>query len=307
MERFFNTSHTSVYATPAITRYFDHLQHLPIVRSVPSAPALIFLDDTIDEAPKLGRKAPEPAAKKKAKKEGEATVKASGAAAQATAPATSEAPNPQKEKKEKKEKPKKEPAAEGSTKKGGAAPAVAAADSGEPSPAMIDLRVGRIVDVKRHPEADGLYVEQIDLGEDAGPRTIISGLVNYVPIEKMQDKHLVVVANLKPATMRGIKSYGMVLCATSKAGKEGGIEIIDPPEGSKPGDRVFFEGEKYENVEPLPQLNPKKKVFEAIQPGFITLETREAAWVDPTTKLVHRIMTKLGPCTAPTYVGATLS
>lgn len=81
-----------------------------------------------------------------------------------------------------------------------------------------------------------------------------------------------------------------------------------------------------EGVEPLPQLNPKKKVFETIQPGqrdifpcadyeaypfrrvgFTTLETREAAWVDPTTKSVHRLVTSLGPCTAPSFVGATLS
>ena len=66
--------------------------------------------------------------------------------------------------------------------------------------------------------------------------------------------------------MRGVKSYAMVLCvnistflffffflmsfftkATSKEGKEGGIEIIQPPAGSKPGDRVYFEGEAFES------------------------------------------------------------
>ena len=35
--------------------------------------------------------------------------------------------------------------------------------------------------------------------------------------------------------------------ATSKEGKEGGIEIIQPPAGSKPGDRVYFEGEAFES------------------------------------------------------------
>ena len=65
--------------------------------------------------------------------------------------------------------------------------------------------------------------------------------------------------------MRGVKSFAMVLCvsistisfipflivflskATSKEGKEGGIEIIRPPAGSKPGDRVYFEGEEFES------------------------------------------------------------
>jgi len=172
---------------------------------------------------------------------------------------------------------------------------------------MVDLRVGHIIDVKRHPDADGLYIEQIDFGEETGPRTVISGLVNYIPIEQMQDKWLVGVCNLKPANMRGVKSFAMVLCATSRDGKDGGIEIIQPPPNSKPGDRVYFEGPEYKDQAPLSQLNPKKKIFETIQPGFITLETREAAWINPLTKTVHRIMTKEGVCLAPTLVGASLS
>jgi aminoacyl tRNA synthase complex-interacting multifunctional protein 1 len=39
--------------------------------------------------------------------------------------------------------------------------------------------------------------------------------------------------------MRGIKSYAMVLAATSAEGK---VELVDPPPGSKPGDRAYFEG-----------------------------------------------------------------
>lgn len=58
---------------------------------------------------------------------------------------------------------------------------------------------------------------------------------------------------------------------------------------------------------PLSQLNPKKKVFETIQPGFTTLDGREAAWVNPVTKSVHRIRTQQGVCLAPTLVGASLS
>jgi len=76
---------------------------------------------------------------------------------------------------------------------------------------------------------------------------------------------------------------------------------------------------------PLSQLNPKKKIFETIQPGraclliyaiylansphagFITLDTKEAAWVNPATKSVHKIRTKDGVCVAPTLVGASLS
>ena len=50
-------------------------------------------------------------------------------------------------------------------------------------------------------------MEQVDCGEEE-PRTIVSGLVNFVPIEEMQDRSVVVLANLKPRNMRGIKSHG---------------------------------------------------------------------------------------------------
>ena len=50
----------------------------------------------------------------------------------------------------------------------------------------LDLRVGRIVSAEKHADADGLYVEQIDLGEADGPRTIVSGLVKHVPLEEVR-------------------------------------------------------------------------------------------------------------------------
>ena len=102
-------------------------------------------------------------------------------------------------------------------------------------------------------------VEQIDVGE-AEPRTVVSGLVNYVPIEEMRGKVLIAVCNLKPASMRGVKSFAMVLCASAK--EKGTVEIVDPPAGSSSGDRVYFEG--LEDDTPLELLNPKKKIFGAL-------------------------------------------
>lgn len=49
----------------------------------------------------------------------------------------------------------------------------------------LDIRVGVITDVKKHPDADSLYVEQIDVGEPT-PRTVVSGLVKFIPLEEMQ-------------------------------------------------------------------------------------------------------------------------
>jgi len=299
------------YSHPALTRYFDHIQSRPSVRKAaePLSPAFSLVTFDLDNAPRIERKADPPKKKEKAPK-GEAVAAPAVAAAKSGA---DEAAGQKKEKKEKKEAKEKAPQAASAEptagkKAGGskAAPAPAE-DAGEPVPSMIDLRVGHIVDIMKHPDADGLYVEQIDIGEETGPRTVVSGLVHYIPIEQMRDKYLVAVCNLKPANMRGVKSFAMVLCATSKDGKEAGIELIQPPAGSKPGDRVYFEGEKYENATPLAQLNPKKKIFETVQPGFTTLESREAAWVDPVTKSTHKIRTKNGVCVAPTLVGASLS
>jgi methionyl-tRNA synthetase len=51
--------------------------------------------------------------------------------------------------------------------------------------ARIDIRVGLITNVQKHPDADSLYVEEIDVGEPA-KRTVVSGLVKYIPLEEMQ-------------------------------------------------------------------------------------------------------------------------
>ncbi|KAG6830026.1 hypothetical protein H0H92_002554 [Tricholoma furcatifolium] len=279
---------TQYYSHPSLTRFFDHIQSSPAVTPFNSAFGAVAFD--LENAPAAERKAEPP--KKKEKKP--ATAETESAVATPASSATP-APSEQPQKADKKEKKKKDTAPNEQSGKKAAAKAPAADEgSGEPVPSMIDLRVGKIVDIMKHPDADGLYVEQIDIGEETGPRTVVSGLVHYIPIEEMRDKILVAVCNLKPANMRGVKSFAMVLCATSKDGKEGGIELIQPPAGAKPGDKVYFEGSEYENATPLSQLNPKKKIFEAIQPGFITLETKEAAWVNPTTKSVHKIRTKDG-------------
>ena len=119
---------------------------------------------------------------------------------------------------------------------------------------------------------EALYVETIDLGESE-PRTIVSGLVNFVPIEEMQDRMVVVLCNLKKAKLKGIESFGMVLCASRDEPKE--VEPLTAPEGSNPGDRCIIEG--YEG-EPDEQLNPKKKVWEQLAVDFKTSNDCVAQW-----------------------------
>ncbi|EEQ39697.1 tRNA-aminoacylation cofactor ARC1 [Clavispora lusitaniae] len=152
-----------------------------------------------------------------------------------------------------------------------------------PNPGMIDFRVGFIQKAVKHPDADSLYMSTIDMGDPEGPRTVCSGLVKYIPLEDMQERYVVVVANLKPVSMRGVKSCAMVLCAS----KDDTVEFVNPPAGSKPGDKIFFEGY---NAVPEKQLNPKKKIWEAVQPGFSTNENFEVTYTvegKPPAKLVN--------------------
>lgn len=126
----------------------------------------------------------------------------------------------------------------------------------------LDLRVGRIVSAKKHPDADALYVEEVDVGEDQ-PRTVVSGLVRFVPLEQMQNRMAVLLCNLKPAKMRGVTSQAMVMCASTPEK----VEILDPPSGCQPGDQVHVEGYI---CNPDPVLNPKHKVFESVAPDLKT-------------------------------------
>ena len=161
------------------------------------------------------------------------------------------------------------------------------------SPAIIDLRVGHILRAINHPNADSLYVSTIAMGDPEGAdhtqvdeetgkvvRTVCSGLNGLVPLAEMQDRKVVVVANLKPVNMRSIKSAAMVLAASPPA-EEGAdphaadrvVELVTPPEGAEAGEPVYFEGWEYgEGKGPEKQLNPKKKQWEAIQPGFYTTD-----------------------------------
>lgn len=169
------------------------------------------------------------------------------------------------------------------------------------TPGMIDFRVGHIEKAVKHPDADSLYVSTINVGDEEGPRTICSGLVKYIPLEDMQDKMVVVVANLKPANMRGVKSNGMVLCASNNES----VEIINPPADAKAGDKVFFEGY---DLTPERQLNPKKKIWESMQPLFSTDDEYAVTFKKEGEETTARMVNKSGEvCKSSTMTHAKVS
>ena len=139
----------------------------------------------------------------------------------------------------------------------------------------IELKVGKIVAVEKHPEADSLYVEQIDVGEPEGPRTIVSGLVPFIAESDLLGAGVVIVANLKPRNMRGVKSAGMVLCASNADHTQ--VELVRPPEGAAPGERVQLPGFAAEEPAGGNQVG-KKKMWESVSEGLRTTDDRVAAY-----------------------------
>lgn len=148
----------------------------------------------------------------------------------------------------------------------------------QPEICKLEFKVGVITKVWEHPNADRLYCEEIDVGEESGPRQIASGLRPHFTLEQMMGQRLLVVANLKAKNLVKFKSHGMVLCAASQTedGTET-VEFVEPPEGAKPGDVVSFEG--LPKPMPLaPSQVEKKKVFGNCLEGLKTDDDRIATW-----------------------------
>ncbi|KAK0138792.1 Tyrosine--tRNA ligase, cytoplasmic [Merluccius polli] len=180
--------------------------------------------------------------------------------------------------------------------KGGKAAAAAGGEEEGLVPSRLDIRVGKIISVEKHPDADSLYLEKIDVGE-AEPRTVVSGLVAFISQEELQDRMVLLLCNMKPQKMRGIESQAMLLCAAIE-GEPRRVEPLDPPEGSSPGDRVFVEG--CETGKPDDKLNPKKKVWEKLQVDLKVSGECVAQWKD------QHLMTKLGQVTCKTLKGGNI-
>ena len=81
--------------------------------------------------------------------------------------------------------------------------------------AKLDLRIGTILSCEKHPKADRLLVEQIDLG-NGDVRQIVSGIAAHYEPQELVGRRVVVVANLKSTKLRGIESQGMILCAANE-------------------------------------------------------------------------------------------
>lgn len=95
----------------------------------------------------------------------------------------------------------------------------------------IELKVGTIIAAEKHPKADRLLVEQIDLGTET--RQIVSGIAKTFEPKNVIGKKVVVVSNLKPVKLRGVESQGMILCASNDKDLDIVTILKDLPNGTK--------------------------------------------------------------------------
>jgi len=99
----------------------------------------------------------------------------------------------------------------------------------------LDLRVGKILDVKDHPNANKLYLLNVDLGK-LGKRNLVAGLREHYKPEELNGKLCIVFLNLEPATIRGVQSEGMILASVSEDRKK--IFIIAPEKKIELGSKI---------------------------------------------------------------------
>jgi len=165
--------------------------------------------------------------------------------------------------------------------KGNAAPAV--------DVSVLDIRVGKIVKAWEHELSEKLWCEEIDLGEESGPRKIASGLrAFYKSADELVNRKVLVLCNLKARPLGGFPSHGMVLCASNA--DHTAVEFSVPPEDANIGERITFEG--YEGDAAPENRIAKKKMFEKLAPDLKTNEDGEVVWKGV------KAMTSAGVCKA---------
>lgn len=92
----------------------------------------------------------------------------------------------------------------------------------------IDFKVAEIISVEKHKKADRLLVLQLKVGNET--RQVVSGIAEHYNVDELIGEKVILVANLKPVKLRGEKSEGMILAATS--GKDLKLVTVDMKSGS---------------------------------------------------------------------------
>jgi len=142
--------------------------------------------------------------------------------------------------------------------------------------AALNLKVGKVLEVSPHPNADKLYLMKVDIGR---PITMVSGLKEFYTAEQLKTKTLVIVTNLEPATIRGVKSEGMLLAAED--GK--GLALLTPEKDLPAGTQIssgMDPGQKQVSFKEFQKLEIRAGTGAASEPPMLDLGSRKVKCSD---------------------------
>ncbi|MFW5991614.1 MAG: methionine--tRNA ligase [Halanaerobiaceae bacterium] len=97
----------------------------------------------------------------------------------------------------------------------------------------MDIRVAEIIKAEKIEKSNKLLKLQVDLGDEK--RQLVAGIAKHYRPDELEGKKILMVANLEPATIFGVKSNGMILAASSDEGK---LTLTTVEEGIKNGSQV---------------------------------------------------------------------
>jgi methionyl-tRNA synthetase len=100
------------------------------------------------------------------------------------------------------------------------------------------IKIGKILEVKPHPNADKLYITKVDLGTEQ--RQIVAGMKSHYTAEELTGRLVATIVNLEPAMLRGVESAGMMFAFDEEGGKR--IALVVPAGEARPGERVLAVG-----------------------------------------------------------------
>jgi methionine--tRNA ligase beta chain len=128
-----------------------------------------------------------------------------------------------------------------------------------PAVDKLDIRCGHVLSVRKHEQADTLYILEVDVGEKI-PRILTSSLIKYLREDQLQDKDVIILCNLEVKRMLGVDSQAMILAAKDQI--SGWVDLLQPPPNSMPGEICRFGSIMPTSME---VLNPKQKIWQTVQ------------------------------------------
>ncbi|KAF4315596.1 hypothetical protein BBO99_00009444 [Phytophthora kernoviae] len=130
---------------------------------------------------------------------------------------------------------------------------------------QLDLRVGKIIEVKPHPNSERHYLEKVDIGKGEE----LDMVMEHTPFfseEELLDRKVVVLCNLKMVKVVRTRSTGSILLMASDKGT---VELLDPSPEAEIGERVYASGEELQ--EPVTPIQMKKnKVWDTLYKSIKT-------------------------------------